>query len=101
MSILKKRFGCKIQTTKCVTNSCSSSMKYMMEFNYRNALSVALTGIILAYSVSQNLRVYMTLNKKYLVWLTYVDLRNKTSSQCLHSLVKTEANVWENSRADQ
>ena len=25
----------------------------------------------------------------------------KTCSLCLHSLVKTEANVWENSRADQ
>ena len=29
------------------------------------------------------------------------DLRNKTRSLCLHSLVKTEANVWENSRAEQ
>ena len=28
-------------------------------------------------------------------------LRNKTCLPCLHSLVKTEANVWENSRADQ
>ena len=28
-------------------------------------------------------------------------LRNKTCFLCLHSLVKTEANVWENSRADQ
>ena len=28
-------------------------------------------------------------------------LRNKTCFPCLHSLVKTEANVWENSRADQ
>ena len=28
-------------------------------------------------------------------------LRNKTGFPCLHSLVKTEANVWENSRADQ
>ena len=28
-------------------------------------------------------------------------LRNKTWSPCLHSLVKTEANVWENLRADQ
>ena len=28
-------------------------------------------------------------------------LRNKTCFACLHSLVKTEANVWENSRADQ
>ena len=27
-------------------------------------------------------------------------LRNKTCFPCLHSLVKTEANVWENSRAD-
>ena len=29
-----------------------------------------------------------------------VYLRNKTCSPCLHSLVKTEANVWENSRAE-
>ena len=28
-------------------------------------------------------------------------LRNKTCFPCLHSLVKTEANVWENLRADQ
>ena len=28
-------------------------------------------------------------------------LTNKACFQCLHSLVKTEANVWENSRADQ
>ena len=28
-------------------------------------------------------------------------VRNKTCFPCLHSLVKTEANVWENSRADQ
>ena len=28
-------------------------------------------------------------------------LRNKTCFPCFHSLVKTEANVWENSRADQ
>ena len=28
-------------------------------------------------------------------------LRNKTSFLCLHSLVKTEANVWVNLRADQ
>ena len=28
-------------------------------------------------------------------------LRNKTLSQSLNSLVKTEANIWENSRADQ
>ena len=28
-------------------------------------------------------------------------LRNKLCFPCLHSLVKTEANVWENSRADQ
>ena len=28
-------------------------------------------------------------------------LRKKTCSSCLHSLVKTLANVWENSRADQ
>ena len=28
-------------------------------------------------------------------------LRNKTCFPCLHSLVKTEVNVWENSRADQ
>ena len=28
------------------------------------------------------------------------DLRNKTCSPLLHSLVKTEANGWENSRAD-
>ena len=28
-------------------------------------------------------------------------LRNKSCSPCLHSLVKTEVNVWENSRADQ
>ena len=28
-------------------------------------------------------------------------LRNKTCFPCLHSLVKTEANVWENSRANQ
>ena len=30
-----------------------------------------------------------------------LQLRNKTCFPCLHSLVKTEANVWENSRADQ
>ena len=28
-------------------------------------------------------------------------LRNKTYFPCLHSLVKTEGNIWENSRADQ
>ena len=28
-------------------------------------------------------------------------LRNKTCYPCLHGLVKTEANVWENSRVDQ
>ena len=28
-------------------------------------------------------------------------LRNKTSSLRLHSLVKSETNVWKNSRADQ
>ena len=28
-------------------------------------------------------------------------LRNKTCFLCLHGLVKAEANVWENSRADQ
>ena len=33
-------------------------------------------------------------------WNTYY-LRNKTCFPCLHSLVKTEANVWENLRADQ
>ena len=27
-------------------------------------------------------------------------LRNKTCSPCLHNLVKTDANFWENSRAD-
>ena len=31
---------------------------------------------------------------------TVVHLRNKTCFPCLHSLVKTEANVWENSRAE-
>ena len=30
-----------------------------------------------------------------------LQFRNKTRSPFLHSLVKTEANVWENSRADQ
>ena len=30
-----------------------------------------------------------------------LQFRNKTCSPFLHSLVKTEANVWENSRADQ
>ena len=30
-----------------------------------------------------------------------LDLRNKTCFPCLHSLVKTEANVWGNLRADQ
>ena len=40
-------------------------------------------------------------------WLTLTTmsiehyLRNKTCFPCLHSLVKTEANVWENLRADQ
>ena len=29
------------------------------------------------------------------------DLRNKTYSPCLHSLVKTKASIWENLRADQ
>ena len=33
--------------------------------------------------------------------LTIAYLRNKTCFLCLHSLVKTEVNVWENSRADQ
>ena len=35
--------------------------------------------------------------------LKYLDLhvRNKTCSLCLYSQMKTEANVWENSRADQ
>ena len=37
-------------------------------------------------------------NIKYYVMF---DLRTKTCSPCLHSLVKTEANVWKNSRADQ
>ena len=32
---------------------------------------------------------------------SYDHLRNKTCFPCLHSLVKTEANVWENLRADQ
>ena len=32
---------------------------------------------------------------------TLLQLRNKTCFLCLHSLMKTEANVWENSRADQ
>ena len=30
-----------------------------------------------------------------------LQLRNKAFFPCLHSVVKTEANVWENSRADQ
>ena len=30
-----------------------------------------------------------------------IHLRNKTCFPCLHRLVKNEANVWENSRADQ
>ena len=35
-------------------------------------------------------------------WLSIVThLRNKTCFPCLHSLVKTKANVWENARADQ
>ena len=32
---------------------------------------------------------------------TVFHLRNKKFFQCFHSLVKTEVNVWENSRADQ
>ena len=34
-------------------------------------------------------------------YIIYIHLRKKTSSPCLHSLVKTEVNVWENSTADQ
>ena len=30
---------------------------------------------------------------------SHIDLGNKTCSLCIHSLVKTKANVWENSRA--
>ena len=35
-----------------------------------------------------------------LLWHYVVDLRNKTCFPCLHSLLKTEANIWENSRVD-
>ena len=34
-------------------------------------------------------------------WNKCLYLWNETFSPCLHSLVKTEANLWKNSRADQ
>ena len=36
-------------------------------------------------------------NRKKVYIVHFYSLRNKTCFQCLHSLVKTEANVWENS----
>ena len=39
--------------------------------------------------------------KAHYFLINYIDLRNKTCFPCLYSLVKTEANVWENSRTDQ
>ena len=35
------------------------------------------------------------------LYRVFICLRNKTCSPCRHSLMKTEANVWDNSRADQ
>ena len=47
--------------------------------------------------------MFVTLNKNVcnLFFFKKLYLRNKTCFPCLHNLVKTEVNVWENSRADQ
>ena len=46
--------------------------------------------VILFVASEQNLFTY-----------SIYDLKNETCSLCLHSPAKTEANIWENSRADQ
>ena len=43
--------------------------------------------------------LYLLSNALY--YFAILLLKNKTCSPCLHSLVKTKANVWENSRVDQ
>ena len=51
------------------------------------------------YSSSSELRTYV--RRRTNIRNVRVHVKNKLCSPCLHSLMTTEANVWDNSRADQ
>mgnify|MGYP001792653882 CR=1 FL=1 len=57
------------------------------------------TGTVLPYKVIQSMILPHT-GKRFLLKKHNSFKKKKTCFPCLHSLVKTETNVWENSRTD-
>ena len=75
-------------------NSRTTAANYLLKGNGQSILVVVVLDAIMQMS-------YCIFFKSYKSKDMHFTLRNKTCFPCLHSLVKTEANVWENSRADQ
>ena len=70
-----------------ITLKANKTLRYGCTDHQNEGLEINARLVIISCNISQA--------------FTICHLRNKTFSPCLHSLVKSEANVWENSRADQ
>ena len=81
-------------------NNVSSSNNYNLKCKKKNKYNPRTNSVSESPGRKKHLSWVTTPNKNPKVKKIALHLRIKTCFPCMHSLVNTEANVWENSRAD-